>query len=76
MVYDDIKKIFITNNKLKFKLYSLEYIVEQKENCVEIYAIYYENRKKQYNSFDELMNNFTFYNEPLINQMNRIQIIN
>ncbi|MBP3841568.1 MAG: hypothetical protein IK997_05600 [Bacilli bacterium] len=76
MVYDDIKKIFITNNKLKFKLYSLEYIVEQKENCVEIYAIYYENRKKQYNSFDELMNNFTVYNEPLINQMNRIQIIN
>lgn len=76
MVYDDIKKIFITNNKLKFKLYSLEYIVEQEENCVEIYAIYYENRKKQYNSFDELMNNFTVYNEPLINQMNRIQIIN
>lgn len=76
MVYEDIKKIFITNNKLKFKLYSLEYMIEQKENYVEIYAIYYENRKKQYNSFDELMNNFTVYNEPLINQINRIQIIN
>lgn len=76
MVYDDIKNIFIANNKLKFKLYSLEYMIEQKENYVEIYAIYYKNRKKQYNSFDDLMNNFTVYNEPLTNQTNRIQIIN
>lgn len=76
MVYEDIKNYFIDNNKLKFKLYSLEYMIEQKDNYIEIYAIYYENRKKQYNSFDELMNSFTVYNEPLISQINRIQIIN
>lgn len=76
MVYEDIKNYFIANNKLKFKLYSLEYMIEQKDNYIEIYAVYYENRKKQYNSFDELMNSFTVYNEPLISQINRIQIIN
>lgn len=76
MVYEDIKNNFIANNKLKFKLYSLEYMIEQKDNYIEIYAVYYENRKKQYNSFDELMNSFTVYNEPLISQINRIKIIN
>ena len=45
MNYEEIKNKFIANKKIKFKLYSLEYIVEQKENYVEIYAIYYENRK-------------------------------
>lgn len=75
MVYEDFKNKFVTNNIIKFKLYSLEYVVEQKENCVEIYAIYYENRKKQYNSLDELMNNYTVYNEPIINQFNRIIVL-
>lgn len=75
MAYDDFKNKFITNKIIKFKLYSLEYVVEQKENCVEIYAIYYENRKKQYNSLDELMNNYTVYNEPIINQFNRIIVL-
>ena len=75
MVYEDFKNIFVTSKIIKFKLYSLEYVVEQKENCVEIYAIYYENRKKQYNSLDELMNNYTVYNEPIINQFNRIIVL-
>ena len=63
MNYEEIKNKFIANKKIKFKLYSLEYIVEQKENYVEIYAIYYENRKKQYKSLDELMNSYTSCNK-------------
>ena len=76
MNYEEIKNKFIANKKIKFKLYSLEYIVEPKENYVEIYAIYYENRKKQYKSLDELMNSYRVYNEPLINQLNRIVVLN
>lgn len=75
MVYEDFKNKFITNNKIKFKLYSLEYVVEQKDNYVEIYAIYYENRKQQFKSLDELMKNYTIYNEPIINQFNRVIVI-
>jgi hypothetical protein len=75
MSFKELQEIFESDNIIKFKLYSLEYVVEQKENCVEIYAIYYENRKKQYNSLDELMNNYTVYNEPIINQFNRIIVL-
>ena len=61
-------------NKLQFKLYSLEYKVEMIDNKVVIYAIYYEKDKHYYNSLEELMNNYTVYNEPLVNQMDRIII--
>lgn len=73
--FEELKNKFITNNKLKFKLYSLEYVVETVDNRVEIYATYYQTRKNSYNSFDELMNNYTVYNEPLINQINRIIVL-
>ena len=76
MSYEELKNKFNIDNKLKFKLYSLEYNVELVNDKVEIYAISYENRKKYYNSFDELMNNYTVYNEPLMEQISRIQIIN
>ncbi|MBQ9181050.1 MAG: hypothetical protein IJ134_00180 [Bacilli bacterium] len=75
MAYEDFKNKFITNNKIKFKLYSLEYIVEQKDNYVEIYAINYEKRKQQYISLDDLVNNYTVYNEPIISQFNRVIVI-
>lgn len=75
MGYEDFKNKFITNNKIKFKLYSLEYIVEQKDNYVEIYAINYEKRKQQYKSLDDLVNNYTVYNEPIISQFNRVIVI-
>lgn len=76
MSYEELKNKFNIDHKLKFKLYSLEYNVELVNDKVEIYAISYENRKKYYNSFDELMNNYTVYNEPLMEQISRIQIIN
>ena len=76
MSYEELKNKFNIDHKLKFKLYSLEYTVELVNDKVEIYAISYENRKKYYNSFDELMNNYTVYNEPLMEQISRIQIIN
>ena len=35
----------------------------------------YQNRKQTYSSFSDAMNNFTVYNESLIDNIDRIQII-
>ena len=75
MDYNNLKQLFETNQKLHLKLYSLEYNIEAVDNKVVIYAIYYEKSKKYFNSFDELINNYTVYNEPLINQLNRIKVL-
>ena len=70
------KTEFETKGSIKFKLYSLEYLLEKKDDCVQIYAIDYPTRKSKYNSIEELMNNFTVYNEPLITLLNNIKILN
>lgn len=70
-----MKNEFETNKKIKFKLYSLEYLIERVDNYVQVYAIDYPTRKSKYNSFEELMNNFTIYNEPLITLLINIKII-
>lgn len=76
MSYESIKREFETNNRVKFKLYSLEYLIERADNYVQVYAIDYPTRKSKYNSFEELMNNYTVYNEKLIEIVNNIIIIN
>lgn len=75
MNYESMKTLFETKNKLKFKLYSLEYIIELSNNSIIIYAIDYPTRKSVYNSFEELMNNYTVYNEPLVTLLNNIKIL-
>lgn len=74
MDYNQLSELFSNNKLIHFKLYSLEYNIEEENNKVVIYANYYEKNKRYFNSFEELMNNFNIYNEPLINQMDRIII--
>ena len=74
MDYNQLYELFLNNKVIHFKLYSLEYNIEEESNKVVIYANYYEKNKRYFNSFEELMNNFNVYNEPLINQMDRIII--
>ena len=74
MDYNQLYELFLNNKVIHFKLYSLEYNIEEEDNKVVIYANYYEKNKRYFNSFEELMNNFNVYNEPLINQMDRIII--
>ena len=74
MNYNQLYELFLNNKVIHFKLYSLEYNIEEESNKVVIYANYYEKNKQSFNSFEELMNNFNIYNEPLINQMDRIII--
>ena len=74
MDYNQLSELFSNNKLIHFKLYSLEYNIEEENKKVVIYANYYEKNKRYFNSFEELMNNFNIYNEPLINQMDRIII--
>ena len=76
MTIEEIKKIFDTNKEVKFKLYSLDYIVKQDNEKVVIYPIIYETKKSVYNSIDELLNNYLIYNETIIENENRLQKIN
>lgn len=73
--YQELENIFNTSNEIKFKLYSLEYIIRKIDTGVEVFAILYQNRKQTYSSFSDAMNNFTVYNELLIDNIDRIQII-
>lgn len=75
MRYEDLKKKFDINKKLKFKLYSLEYVIEQVEDKVVIYPEIYYQRKESFFSFDAVMNYYTVYNEPLLQNIDRIKII-
>jgi len=76
MSYESIKSEFETNNRIKFKLYSLEYLIERVDNYVQVYAVDYPTRKSKYNTLEELFNNFTVYNEPLITLLNNVKKIN
>ena len=75
MDYESIKRKFNELKVLKFKLYSLEYIIEEINDKVIIYAILYSNRKLSYNSLDEAFSNFEVYNVSLMESLDRIQII-
>ena len=75
MSYESIKREFETSNRVKFKLYSLEYLIERADNYVQVYAIDYPARKSKYNTLEELFNNFTVYNEPLVTVLNNIKKI-
>ena len=75
MSLNDLQTIFDSNNKIRFKLYSLEYVIEKIDNHVQVYAVDYSTRKSQFNSFKEAMNYFKVYNEPLTDQVERISLI-
>lgn len=75
MVYETIKQKYSETKSIKFKLYSLEYIIEEINDKVIIYAILYSNRKLSYNSLDEAFSNFEVYNVSLMESLDRIQII-
>ena len=60
-----IKDILEKKNKVEFRLYSLNYFIEKKDDK---YIIYSENNtefKKEYKTIDLLFNNYSIYNENL-----------
>lgn len=75
MNYETLENNFNVNGVLKFRLYSLEYIIIKKVNDVEVYAILYPSDKKVFTSFYDAMYNYTVFNASLYSYMNRIKII-
>lgn len=68
-----IKELFVANKEVHFKLFSLDYTIKQIDNNVVIIsADIYSSRPSKYNTIDELLNNYTIYNETLIDNGNRI----
>ena len=71
----ELQEIFESNNIIRFKLYSLEYTIEKEEEYITIYAVDYSERKEKYKNFKEALNNFKIYSEPLVNQLEKIELI-
>ena len=75
MNFKELQEIFNSKNIIIFKLYSLEYIIEKEEDYIVAYATNFYERKQKYNSFKEAINTFKIYNEPLISQIDNIELI-
>lgn len=73
MNVNKIRELFVANKEVHFKLFNLDYTIKQvDDNVVIIYADIYSGRPSRYNTIDELLNNFTIYNETLIDNDNRM----
>ena len=72
MIIEKIKDVFNNNSEVHFKIYTLEYTIKKDNDNVIIYADLYNGKKEIYNSLDELLNNFTIYNETLIENVYKI----
>lgn len=75
MVLNELKERYEKNNEVKFKLFSLEYIIQKADDKVVIYPLLYSNRKSAYSSLDETLNYYTIYNESIIENMDRIILL-
>lgn len=74
MNIEKIKNILAKDNRVTFKLYSLEYTIEIADNQVRIYSLTYPDNIKFYSTLEELVNNFRVYNETLLESENRIVV--
>ena len=75
MVVKELKEIFERDREVRFKLYSLEYIIKERDNKVAVYPILYETKKNFYNSLEDALNNYTVYNESIIDNIDRLIIM-
>lgn len=75
MNIDNIKTIFNQKREVHFKLYSLDYTIKEDNSEILVYADLYDNKKESYNTIDEALNNFTIYNESIIQNQDRIMNI-
>ena len=72
MNIEKIKAIFNEKGKVKFKIYSLDYIIEKVDNVVVIYSELYPNQKSTYDNIDLVFTVFLIYNENIKDNDSRI----
>lgn len=75
MVLNELKERYEKNNEVKFKLFSLEYIIQKVDNNVVVYPILYSNKKNTYTSLEEALNYFTIYNESILDNIDRVILL-
>lgn len=75
MVVKELKELFERNREVRFKLYSLEYVIKEMDNKITVYPILYETKKSFYNSFEDALNNYTVYNESIIDNIDRLILL-
>lgn len=75
MVLNELKERYEKNNEVKFKLFSLEYIIQKVDNNVLVYPILYSNRKSTYSNLEEALNYYTVYNESIIENIDRLILL-
>lgn len=75
MILNELKEQYEKNNEVKFKLFSLEYIIQKVDNSVLVYPILYSNRKSTYSNLEEALNYYTVYNESIIENIDRLILL-
>lgn len=75
MKYDELVKKFNETKLIKFRLFCLDYTISQNNDLIEIKSPYTEKRTNKFKTLDELLNNYTVYNESLRSQINKIKFL-
>lgn len=72
MNINKMKELLNSQGKVKFKLYSLEYIIVKEKESVIIYALLYPNKISRYKNIEELLQKYNVFNENIIDNEDRI----
>lgn len=75
MILNEIKEKLANHKKVQIKIYSLDYTIEEQTDDIVIYANLYPKQKSSYKTIDDLLTNFTIYNENILDNINRVTII-
>lgn len=75
MVLEKIEEIINNKNKVNFKIYGVIYTIERNEDNYLIYQTLNNLRQERYNSLNEIFREYTIYNESLVDNHDRIEII-
>lgn len=68
-----LKQRLSKDGKVIFKLYSLIYVIEQKNEQFVIYPKLYEYKKMYYNNIDTLLDNYLIFNENIRENADKIK---
>lgn len=74
MVVNKLVEIYQKQKEVKFKLYSLEYIIKEDNNAIVIYPLLYPSKKSRYKTIEDVLNYYMIYNESILENSDKIII--
>lgn len=75
MNIDEIKRLYNRRYKVEFRLYGMEYTIMKVQKGAIIFPNIYNDRPTLFDNVDLLLNNYTIFNESIINCQNDIKNI-